>query len=486
VKRRRPDLRRRGRALKVALVLILFIGTMMFLLWRTGVIGPGESPADWPVPDPDLSTVEPRVRDAVSRARQGVLDSPSSAAAWGRLGVACDAHFMYAGAAESYRRAHELAPEEFTWAYHVAASRFYEAAPVEEVIALLEAALELKPDYAPGHVRLGDLRGIQGDMTGARQAYARAIELEPDMAVARRAMGQTLLAIGEIEEAVRQLEQAERLAPGDRAVATALAQGYQRLGRTERADELAARSPALQTTIGLIDPLRQAVDDEGVSIQACDRRADRRIVEGRHAEAIEDLLFVVEHYPDDPRTHVRLGRCYQQTGQIEPAVRHLVRALEIDDNQIEPHGRLVDIYWGRDWGRAAFHLRRLLDLESPTADRHTSLAIALANSGDIDGAIASFRAAAALAPEAPDKHSDLARALAIKGDLDGAVAAAKLAIALDANHGNANLILGQIYDERGEVDKAIDHYRRAVRANPASPAATRLMELTAKRDGGGS
>ena len=52
---------------------------------------------------------------------------------------------------------------------------------------------------------------------------------------------------------------------------------------------------------------------------------------------------------------------------------------------------------------------------------------------------------------------------------------------MDPKHLTANFQLGQACEELDRIDDAIDAYRRAAEADPSSPAASRLVELTAAR-----
>ena len=54
----------------------------------------------------------------------------------------------------------------------------------QEALGELEAALAIKPDYVPALLNLGNLHEDRGDREAARQAYGRAVELEPGNALA--------------------------------------------------------------------------------------------------------------------------------------------------------------------------------------------------------------------------------------------------------------------------------------------------------------
>lgn len=483
LKRTRFSLKR-GKALVIALVVVLFASSVAFLLFRLDVISIGEKPADWAIPEPDISATELRVQELLSRSWSAVKNDPANPGAWGQYAMALDAHLLTNSAVEAYWRAHLLAPDDFKWAYLYAATRALQSAPPEEVTELLKKAIALRPDYAPGYVRMGDILISAGKTPEAKKAYEKAIELDGQIAVARRSLGQILLTMGKVDEAVRHLEQADRLIPDDRAVASALAQGYMRQGDERRADRYASLAAEAIPQIGLIDPVRREVEELGVSTRLCDERAQRRMSEGLYGEAIDDLLIVLQKYPDDATVPFRIGVCYDEIEDPNQAVLFLTGAIRLQDDLVEAHLRLAKIFWNRDFRRVAGHYRKVIEYSPPSAELHTTLGVALARSDDIDGAIVEFRRAIELDPDEPKRHSDLCNALVITGDYEGALESCTRAVELDPRQASANYNLGMISEQQGHIEEAITFYRRALQVNPASPAAGRLVELTTKSDDG--
>ena len=91
----------------------------------------------------------------LKEARRDVRSEPTSAGAWGRLGAAYQAHRFHDAAAVCYRRAHELAPEDFRWLYFRAIARQGAGAEPDEIVELFGSAAALRADYAALRVRRG-------------------------------------------------------------------------------------------------------------------------------------------------------------------------------------------------------------------------------------------------------------------------------------------------------------------------------------------
>jgi tetratricopeptide (TPR) repeat protein/tRNA A-37 threonylcarbamoyl transferase component Bud32 len=113
-----------------------------------------------------------------------------------------------------------------------------------EVDAMLEAvgvaekdavrALELAPDLALGHYRLGEVRELRGDYAGAQECYARAAGLDPKFGPARYRLGRVLLwraygaslNIWPEEREVRRAEAEQLVQQGAREIEAAQESGF--------------------------------------------------------------------------------------------------------------------------------------------------------------------------------------------------------------------------------------------------------------------
>jgi adenylate cyclase len=90
----------------------------------------------------------------------------------------------------------------------------------------LERAVALDPNFAPAHIYLGYLNGIDAiasltgalsaaDMPAAIAEVRRGIALDPNLPIGYQALGHHLRLTGQIEEALTALERAVALGPGD-------------------------------------------------------------------------------------------------------------------------------------------------------------------------------------------------------------------------------------------------------------------------------
>ncbi|MCB1057239.1 MAG: tetratricopeptide repeat protein, partial [Acidobacteria bacterium] len=106
--------------------------------------------------------------------------------------------------------------------------------------------------------------------------------------------------------------------------------------------------------------------------------------------------------------------------------------------------------------------------------------------GNLEVALAEFRAAVAAAPENPSARLNLGAALAQSGQLEPAIK--ELERALDLGLSGVNLSkthfnLGALEAMTGRPEPAAEHLRQALRWNPQNQAARSLLERIESRSG---
>jgi len=111
--------------------------------------------------------------------------------------------------------------------------------------------------------------------------------------------------------------------------------------------------------------------------------------------------------------HNSLGMALARRGQVDAAITHFQRALEIKSDFAAAHNNLAIALAGRgDLDSAIGHYRQALDIMPDFAEAHYNLGIALARSGRGDLAIAHYQKALELKPRSADFRQRLAILLA--------------------------------------------------------------------------
>lgn len=335
------------RAPRVAGLAALVVSALLLGCGDDGSSGPGleGAPAVPTLPAVDAATRGPRDPGLVALVEQRsrrVREAPESAEAWGRLGLAFDAHSGFDGdfaeqAVACYARAAALAPDVFRWPY-LAGSLTYvtdQRASVEwfdEALARDPATAE---KHAPLFVRRGIGRLALGEIDGAARDFERATALDGELVQAWLGTARVALENDDPEDALEALARAETAGPDTDEIHGVRAEALRRLGRTgEAAGELERlEDGGLRESIP--DRLRAEVAGEGVSVAWARSRA----------KTLRDL------------------------GRLEDAARTWQRVIERGD-QVEAHLALADLYAGaRRFADAEALLERIGERAMPPPER---------------------------------------------------------------------------------------------------------------------
>jgi tetratricopeptide (TPR) repeat protein len=366
-------------------------------------------PAPVAVSLPDLSKVDPQLRERLEAQRTAVdalqrLAAPNSgdlAQAFGELGRLCLAADFSTQAVAYLDHARQLAPAEFRWAYYLAhAYRLMnDATRAREA---MESAVSLRPADAPARTWLGRLLVDEGRPAEAMPHLEAAVRADPQSAAAPFEMGRAALAQQQFADAVAHFERALALQPAAAGIHYPLAAAYRGLKDDARAASHA--KSWRQGDVAMADPL---MDEVG------------------------ELL----------RT------------SLDFAVRG-TRALD-----------------ARDWPRAVTLFREGLRTAPNDAALHLNLGTALYMLARPADALAGFETAARLSPGNARAHFNAGVVLGEYGRDDEAIGRFETAVALDPTFVDARFSLADAQRRAGRVEAALAHYRLIIDVDPSASQA---------------
>ena len=302
---------------------------------------------------------------------------------------------------------------------------------------------------------LAELRRTAGRPVEAEAASRRALALQPDYPEALLNLAVILFELrrfGEAEAAAREAL-ARRPAYAEAAVAHWPMRAA-RAGPAARggAGPIAARSaatpdhwPAL-SNLGWM--LVQSRTDRGGAGKLCRRAAALASDDALPAQNLARALLeygparrgamavleqaLIERTPNAPLLSLLIGTAWDELGEVAEARDWLGRALQLDETLIEARVRLGGIEADLDNEQAALEIyESVLATDPKCAGALTGKAKAQLSLGDVDGAVATHRAAIQLYPEFAPLHAALGNTLSSAGDIEGAVACQRQAIALN-------------------------------------------------------
>ncbi len=235
-----------------ACLIVLLLGVLSWHVW-------------YRVPDPDPPPIpaagaEPGVLEVLRTARAKVLNQPSSAAAWGELGMAFFANKFHAPAQPCLAHAERLDPRDPTWPYLQALAW----AGMDDIasLAALERALPRCPASDPRHAALRLLlaeKCLEKYELSAAAAHGRAVlERAPDHPRAHLALGLLAQADQDEPSALHHLTQAAASPSARKRVALQLAELHRRWGRDAAAADCVRLAALLPEDLPWEDPFLES------------------------------------------------------------------------------------------------------------------------------------------------------------------------------------------------------------------------------------
>lgn len=293
-------------------------------------------------------------------------------------------------------------------------------------LALLSTLVVIAPPLDDARAALA--RGVTlhqaGDLEKAVAAYRESLALAPSVQ-ARSNLGAALAALGRYQEAIDAYRAALAMTPNDGAIRYNLALAYYKSDDLARAEE----------------ELRALHESQPRDLRATLLLADCRLRLGEFSGVV-DLLSPVEKADPDNR-----------------AVLYLLGMALLSDGRVEQGQPFVD---------------RLLHGED-SAEAHYLLGWMAFSAGDAGQAVRELSRALELAPKLPSLRSRYARALLYTGDVDGAVESFRQALVESPNDFDANYYLAGILATRRQLDAARPYAERALLLHPRSEMVQSLI-----------
>lgn len=293
------------------------------------------------------------------------------------------------------------------------------------------AAVERMEKKAPaGNALPANLRGTvlagKGDLPGARAAFEKALEIDPTFLAAASNLATLDLREGHPGDARQRYETLLKKDPKNARAAVALAVLTARTGGS--ADEVLA----------LLKRAREADPDAVLPILASARYLMQT---NAPRDAIPMLQEAANRNPNDTRILDQLALAFRQSGQSAQAIASWEKALRIDPKL----------------GLAQFRIGE------------TQLA-----QGERDAALASFRKASAVSPDAIEPKVAMATLLQQAGKTDEAMAIASALRENEKTKVAGFMLQGDLNAANGKLPAAIDDFQQAFAAQRSLPVGTRL------------
>jgi tetratricopeptide (TPR) repeat protein len=413
-----------------------------------------------PVTPPMPGGIEdPEVRQAVTRARQDVLGSPRSAAAWGHLGKVLLAHTFPREADGCFAQAARLDPANPMWFYArgVIAQREDPEKPLTRLRQAVAAGGARPEDQSAMSLYLAEVLLERGGLEEAEGLFRKELARAPSNP--RAVFGLALIAVarGDSAAATKLLTVAQA-SPFARKRATAqLAALARARGERQVADNYEKQIAALPDDPPWPDPLIDELGDLRVGWLGRERHATWLEKQGRFAQAAQVYLEQIAKQPNvsayigaslnltrvrDYERAVRLARAAVRLGP-DDAAAHFCLAFALSSRAKQQWEKAPASAQAREWFREAVeHTRKAAEQRPGHAQTYLVWGLSLKYLGEPGAAVEPLRQGIACTP----------------GDLQ------------------LQLGLGEVLLDLGRLKEAEVHLENARRLAPNDPRPARALE----------
>lgn len=402
---------------------------LVCLALLTGCDG-GPPPA--PLPEVAVNDLAEPAQRQIEAAYATARAQPDAAAATGRLGMILQAYTRNDAAEQLYRRARELDPDAFQWAYYHG-YLLNELGSTQEALAALRRASELAPDNPYVTLRLAQRLLDDGDAEAAAAAFRRVVDHHADMPAAHVGLGRALVAGGDAAAARTHFETAIALSPRDAGAHYGLAGVLRQLGDTDGAAQHMARFDEFKKISQLnYDPLLAKIGELNLSEQPHLQRARHHVARGEVRDAIEDFEHALEANPSNASAIATLVGLYASVGDFESSDRLYETGRSISPNNAKLHfNHGLSMQFRRRFDESVAAFERSLEIAARDPHTRAYLGVSLAGAGREAEALEQFRAALAINPDHRLANFRLGQALIEQGAAADAIAPLTKAAARD-------------------------------------------------------
>jgi tetratricopeptide (TPR) repeat protein len=408
---------------------------------------------------------------------------------------------------------------------------------LDGALADFRRAAELAPRQTDLHTSIGYILTRLNRRAEARDAFDRALALDPENFLANYHLGRMLLLAGDAKAAVLNLEKAIAVRPDTAEIRFDLLTAYRLVGDAVKANaqlrylrQARPRDARIVYAEGLlaldrgdvdagIEKLRSAIAADPRLVGARQDLALAYIRGARWTDAEPILAEIVGRAPGalEPGylyalTLFNLGRAAEAEARLRPLAARYPKAapvvmllgvvrsangapatelVELFRRAVELNPRAFDaqfylgraLYSARDRVGAIAALDEAVKIDPKHVKARFFLATALEDDGQTEAAAAQYEELARLAPDSPEGHVGLGAVHVKLGELEAAIAALRRAVELDASLFEAHYALGRALVRAGQIDGGVASLARAVELEPERADAHYQLGLALRRAG---
>jgi tetratricopeptide (TPR) repeat protein len=373
---------------------------------------------------------DPRLVQAVEEARQQVVSAPRSAAAWGRLGQVLLAHAYVVEAKPCLVQAEALDPTDPRWPYLQGWGDLLNH-PEDAAAGFTRAVARANEDVRleTARLRLAQTLLDRREFDAAGEQFRALLNGTHATALAHLGLGSIALDTGDLDHAVMHLEIAAGSPLCRKRAGSQLAAAYRRRGNPALADQWERRALSVRKDEEWPDPFLRESEDLVVGKTMRMLRAENLLRDGQRQEAAVQFRRIIDDYPDDTQSRVKLAMALMDLHRYQDAEDVLHELLQIDRRMVQGHFLLSAVLFQQAerhakhpaeskearlrFQEAAEQARQALALQPTHGFAFIYLGLALRHLGQLDEAVQALENAVRCNPEAVDPHLHLGETLVL-------------------------------------------------------------------------
>jgi len=167
--------------------------------------------------------------------------------------------------------------------------------------------------------------------------------------------------------------------------------------------------------------------------------------------------------------HIIVGNYLSDAGQLDEALVHYRKAIEIDPNDETPYiDYAIALAKSGRLDEAEAEFQEAIRIQPNRHAAHANYYSLLLSRGKLDAAYEEIQKMMVLAPESAQTHNTYSRYLILRGRLDDAEAELQIARQLGPDLVDTRLNQALILDARGRLNEAVQEYKSTLKLFPSS------------------
>lgn len=165
--------------------------------------------------------------------------------------------------------------------------------------------------------------------------------------------------------------------------------------------------------------------------------------------------------------HRHLGLLLEKRGDLEEAIKHYRKAIEIKPDYFDARRGLAGALAKKgELEEAARHYRHALKIFPASSDLRVNLGNLLAVQGQRDEAIQLYQEALRIDPASGNAYFNLGNMFALMGQSEKALESYRQAVIVQPTHSDAHFSIANVLARQGRLDEAVHHYQQSVKHKP--------------------